>query len=243
MHRLTVLTLAVMVLYAAQSEAQSLQATLNMNGVEASFKFTPLGPGIPGARVEITGVIKVQAVNSNEGFKYHIHEKPTGPNNDCMATGGHLDPLKFGDGYCNPAMPDKCQEGDLSGRHGSLKPSAVPLGAITYVDKYLRWEGADTTIVGRSVVVHNNGTRIACGDLLPAGSSSHGVASSPVAPETNGEGQVERQMVQGESGEFATAATLSTRHNGAMSGLDERVAAWTLATSLAAGVVAALMAL
>ncbi|KAG0094471.1 hypothetical protein BGZ93_007191, partial [Podila epicladia] len=136
-----------MVLYAAQSEAQSLQATLNMNGVEASFKFTPLGPGIPGARVEITGVIKVQAVNSNEGFK-----------------------------------------------HGSLKPSAVPLGAITYVDKYLRWEGADTTIVGRSVVVHNNGTRIACGDLLPAGSSSHGVASSPVAPETNGEGQVERQM-------------------------------------------------
>ncbi|KAF9332178.1 hypothetical protein BG006_004943 [Podila minutissima] len=241
MQRLTVLTLTVALLYAAQSEAQPLQATLNMNEVQACFKFTPLGPNIPGALVEITGVIKAQAVKPNEGFEYHIHEKPVGPNNDCMATSGHLDPLKFGNGRCNPATPDKCQEGDLSGKHGNLKPSAVPVGAITYVDKYLRWEGAATTIVGRSVVVHNNGTRIACGDLLPVGSNSHGVTLAPVAPETYDDDDVERQM--GESGEFATAAAQTARHNGAMSGLDERVAAWTLATTVAAGVVAALMAL
>lgn len=83
--------------------------------MQACFKFTPLAPNIPGALVEITGVIKAQAIKPNEGFEYHIHEKPVGPDNDCMATGGHLDPLKFGDGHCNPATPDKCQEGDLSG--------------------------------------------------------------------------------------------------------------------------------
>lgn len=121
----------------------------------------------------------------------------------------------------------------------------MPVGAITYVDRYLRWEGAATTIVGRSVVVHNNGTRIACGDLLPVGSNSQGVTLAPVAPETYDDYDVERQMAQsgGESGEFATAAALTAHHNGAMSGLDEGVAAWTLATTVAAGIVAALMAL
>ncbi|KAG0014919.1 hypothetical protein BGZ82_001608 [Podila clonocystis] len=224
-----------------------------MNGVQVYFKSTSLGPGIPGAHVEITGAIKAQALKPNVGFEYHIHEKPVGHNSNYMATGGHLDPFKFGDDYCNPVTPEKCQEGDLSGKHGNLNPSARPLGAITYVDRCLQWEDADTTIVGRLVVVHNNGTRIACGDRLPVGSNSHGVTSAPmVAPETNGDDEDEdeddddvgRQMVQsGESDEFARAAALTARHNGAISSLDERIALWTLVTSVAAGVVAALMAL
>ncbi|KAF9297019.1 hypothetical protein BGZ74_010065 [Mortierella antarctica] len=243
MQRLTVLTLTVALLYAAQSEAQSLQATLNMNGVQACFKFTPLAPNIPGALVEITGVIKAQAIKPNEGFEYHIHEKPVGPNNDCMATGGHLDHSNSAMATATPPRPTSAKKAICL--HGNLKSSAVPVGAITYVDRYLRWEGAATTIVGRSVVVHNNGTRIACGDLLPVGSNSHGVTLALVAPETYDDYDVERQMAQsgGESGEFSTAAALNARHNGAMSGLDEGVAAWTLATTVAAGIVAALMAL
>ncbi|KAF9315567.1 hypothetical protein BG003_002880 [Podila horticola] len=242
MRRLVVLTITAALL-CRQTDAQSLQAILDMNGVQAYFKFTPLGPGIPGAQVEIAGAIKVQAVKPT-GFEYHIHEKPVGPNNDCMATGGHLDPAKFGDGHCNPATPDMCQEGDLSGKHGNLEPSVVPLSAIKYVDKYLLWEGIATTIVGRSVVVHNNGTRIACGDLLPVGSNSHGVTSAPVVTPESKEDDLERQMAQSdESDEFARAAALTARHNGATPGLDERVVVWTLVTSAAAGVAAALMAL
>ncbi|KAF9386800.1 hypothetical protein CPB97_003337 [Podila verticillata] len=237
MQRFLVLTLTAALLCAG-TEAQSLQATLDMNGVQADFKFTPLGPSIPGARVEIVGAIKAQAVKPNVGFEYHIHEKPVGPNNDCMATGGHLDPAKFGEGHCNPATPDKCQEGDLSGKHGNLKPSAVPLGAITYVDKQLRWEGADTTIVGRSVVVHNNGTRIACADLLPVGSDAVNSAAE------GGDDDVERHMVQSDECDgYVRAVLLTARRNGAMSGLEGSIVIWTLATSVAAGVVAALMAL
>ncbi|KAF9212381.1 hypothetical protein BGZ59_006824 [Podila verticillata] len=237
MRRFLVLTLTAALLCAG-TEAQSLQATLDMNGVHAYFKFTPLGPGIPGARVKVAGEIRAQAVKPNVGFEYHIHEKPVGPNNDCMATGGHLDPAKFSDGHCNPATPDKCQEGDLSGKHGNLKPSAVPLGAITYVDEQLRWEGAATTIVGRSVVVHNNGTRIACADLLPIG---------PDAVNSAAEGEdddVERHMVQSDERDgYARAVSLTARRNGAISGLEGSITMWTLATSVAAGVVAALMAL
>ncbi|KAG0011238.1 hypothetical protein BGZ81_002291 [Podila clonocystis] len=244
------LALAAALLY-GQTEAQSMQATLNMNGVHVYFKFTPLGPGIPGAHVEISGTIKTQALKPNIGFEYHVHEKPVGPNSNCMATGGHLNPCKFGDDHCNPVTLEKCQEGDLSGKHVNLKPSAVPLGAITYVDRYLQWENTATTIVRRSVVVHNNGTCNACGDLLPVGSVSHGVTSAPiVALETNDgdededDDDVGRQMAQsGESDEFSRAAALTGRHNGANPSLDERIVLWTLVTSVAAGVVAALMAL
>lgn len=127
---------------------------------------------------------------------------------------------------------------DYLGKHGNLKPSAVPLGAITYVDKQLRWEGAATTIVGRSVVAHNNGTRIACANLLPVGSDAVNSAAE------DGDDDVERQMAQSDKHDgYATAALLTARHNGAISGLEESIVMWTLATSITAGVVAALMAL
>jgi hypothetical protein len=62
------------------------------------------------------GLSKSFAVLPSVGFEYHIHVKPVGPNNDCMATGGHLDPANVGAAVCDPAKPDKCQEGDLSGK-------------------------------------------------------------------------------------------------------------------------------
>lgn len=40
---------------------------------------------------------------------------------------------------------------------------------VEYVDQQLRFEGETTTIVGRSIVIHNNGTRVACGNIVPYG--------------------------------------------------------------------------
>lgn len=79
--------------------------------------FAPLSNN-GGAQVWIevkSGLSKKFAVSPTGGFEYHIHVKPVGSNNDCMATGGHLDPANVGAAKCMAAKPDKCQEGDLSG--------------------------------------------------------------------------------------------------------------------------------
>ncbi|KAF9288955.1 hypothetical protein BGZ68_010280 [Mortierella alpina] len=140
-----------------------------MNGIEANFIFAPQ-PHSGGAEVviEVTeGLSKRFVLSPTGGYEYHIHENPVGPDDDCMATGGHLDPFKVGSVKCNASRPEKCQEGDLSGKHGELmatESGAIP--TISYLDRQLQFSGAETTIAGRSVVIHNNGTRVACGDIL-----------------------------------------------------------------------------
>lgn len=88
-----------------------------LDGIEANFMFAPLANN-GGAQVWIevkSGLTKKFAVSPTGGFEYHIHVKPVGPNNDCVATGGHLDPGNVGAVKCTAAKPDTCQEGDLSG--------------------------------------------------------------------------------------------------------------------------------
>ncbi|KAF9963009.1 hypothetical protein BGZ65_006600 [Modicella reniformis] len=138
---------------AGMAQAQQPQeAKINMAGIKGSFKFTPLAGKLKGAKVTVSiekGLTKKFAVMPNVGFQYHIHLNRVGPGNDCMATGGHLDPTNVG-------------------KHGNLLPSMT--GAIKqfeYVDDQLEFTGKATTIVGRSVVIHNNGTRVACANLLP----------------------------------------------------------------------------
>lgn len=155
--------------------SQIMASVINMNGIEANFMFAPLANN-GGAQVWIevkSGLTKKFAVSPTGGFEYHIHVKPVGPNNDCVATGGHLDPGNVGAVKCTAAKPDTCQEGDLSGKHGELK--ATESGSIppqSYNDKYIRFSGETTTIAGRSVVIHNNGTRVACGNIYPFDQSS-----------------------------------------------------------------------
>ncbi|KAG0348182.1 hypothetical protein BG004_005838, partial [Podila humilis] len=123
-----------------------------------------------GAEVNIDvtkGLSKSTVLSPSKGFDYHVHVNRVGPNNDCMATGGHLDPTNVGAAKCNPSIPEKCQEGDLSGKHGELRASesgAIP--NVRYIDRQLHFDGETTTLKGRSIVIHNNGTRVACGNIL-----------------------------------------------------------------------------
>ena len=68
----------------------------------------------------------------------------------------------------------------FKGKHGELmatESGAIP--TISYLDRQLRFSGAETTIVGRSVVIHNNGTRVACGDILSFTSEAYRDATTP----------------------------------------------------------------
>ncbi|KAG0295695.1 hypothetical protein BGZ96_011162 [Linnemannia gamsii] len=200
----------------AQSELKSPQimtADINMNGIVANFMFSPL-PNNGGAKVKVevkSGLTKKFAVSPTGGFEYHIHVKPVGPGNDCMATGGHLDPTNVGAAKCNPAKPEQCQEGDLSGKHGELK--ATETGVITpfsYNDKYIHFSGEAATIAGRSVVIHNNGTRVACGNINPYGQSSASASSPDGASKTgSNDGDVKTQGSGASGGQLvATMATV-----------------------------------
>ncbi|KAF9586386.1 hypothetical protein BGW38_005817 [Lunasporangiospora selenospora] len=142
-----------------------------MNNIVAGFVFVPMKDG-QGAYVAIkvmSGLTTKFAKSPTGGFEYHIHERPVGPNNNCSATGDHLDPTKVGVAIkCNPAKPESCQEGDLSGKHGDfMATESGSLPWITYKDYQLRFSGKETTIAGRSIVIHNNVTRVACANILP----------------------------------------------------------------------------
>ncbi|CAG8455837.1 8943_t:CDS:2 [Paraglomus occultum] len=101
-------------------------------------------------------------------YAYHIHQYPVPNSGDCNLTGGHLSPSGYPDGApCDPNIPNLCQEGDLSGKHGKLP--GFPSGQILYrqyQDPYLKWVNPTDTIFGRSVVIHYpNGTRYACANI------------------------------------------------------------------------------
>ncbi|KAF8975822.1 hypothetical protein BGZ46_008806 [Entomortierella lignicola] len=179
-----------------------------MNDIRADFVFESV-PGI-GAKVKIDvqkGLSKAFAVSPTGGFEYHIHVKPVGPNDDCMATGGHLDPANVGATKCDPIKADKCQEGDLSGKHGELKATeSGQLPTVSYVDHQVQFSGSTTTIEGRSIVIHNNGSRVACGDILPVGAprtsnnASNGSSGSIDSTSLNGGQDTPSSVIQSNDG-------------------------------------------
>ncbi|KAG0357745.1 hypothetical protein BG005_003146 [Podila minutissima] len=183
-------------------DSNTLVATIDMNNIKALFTFTPVTKGT-GAVVDIdvtAGLSKKVALSLSKGFEYHVHVNPVGPNNDCMATGGHLDPMNVGATKCDPTKPESCQEGDLSGKHGELK--ATESGAIKtrYIDHQLRFDGATTTIAGRSIVIHNNGTRVACGNIVPYGEATSQSAPGGASTNLADQNAESRQSISGASG-------------------------------------------
>ncbi|KAF9150869.1 hypothetical protein BG015_007306 [Linnemannia schmuckeri] len=152
------------------------------------FTFDKVDAGMNITLTGLKGLTLNAAINKTAGYEYHIHVTPVGPNYGCAATGGHLDPFNVGPAPCNPTNLTSCQTGDLSGKHGNILPTQDgTFPTIQYIDTQLSFtEPANGPMVGRSVVIHNNGTRIACGDLVvdgytaPAGNATTtGAATKP----------------------------------------------------------------
>ncbi|KAG0296136.1 hypothetical protein BGZ98_001101, partial [Dissophora globulifera] len=141
--------------------------------VTATFTFDKVAGGVNVTVNIASGLTEALAINKTAGFEYHVHVSPVGPGNNCTSTGAHLDPLKIGVAKpCDKTNFALCQEGDLAGKHGNLIPdSSSQVGALSliqYTDAQLTFTG-DGAITGRSIVIHNNGTRIACADLVVDG--------------------------------------------------------------------------
>ncbi|KAF7959586.1 hypothetical protein EAE96_001202 [Botrytis aclada] len=98
-------------------------------------------------------------------FVYHLHAHPVPSDGNCTGTLGHLDPFLRGETpACNSSLPQTCQVGDLSGKHG--KVTSDPFQA-SYVDEFASTlEGLGSFFGNRSLTVHfGNTTRITCANF------------------------------------------------------------------------------
>jgi hypothetical protein len=107
---------------------------------------------------------------------YHIHVAPVPASGNCTGTLAHLDPFIRGeDPKCDPKLPETCQVGDLSGKHGKIPESASSVSfSSSYLDLYASTEeGIGAFLGNRSFVVHfANKTRITCASFKLASSNS-----------------------------------------------------------------------
>lgn len=155
---------------------------------------------------------------------YHIHVAPIPEDGNCTKALAHLDPYVRGEVSCNtcnqqlvakltvfqvppcdPAKPETCQVGDLSGKWGAV--TADPF-TDSYVDLYASTkEGLGSFFGNRSIVFHfANKTRITCanfgakevpvsnGTAQPTGTGSPAMptASSTLAPYIPGSGAMQQ---------------------------------------------------
>jgi hypothetical protein len=122
---------------------------------------------------------------ANQPLEYHIHVFPVPEDGNCGAAGGHLDPYGVTDAYVcsSEAGLDKCQVGDLSGKHGPVDTAALGTGSfqVKYLDNYLSTTPGDPAFFGnRSIVVHDkDGKRLNCANFV-----------AQTAPSTNTTGTV-----------------------------------------------------
>ncbi|KAF4625945.1 hypothetical protein G7Y89_g12219 [Cudoniella acicularis] len=113
-------------------------------------------------------------------FLYHIHDQPVSSDGNCTNTLAHLDPFIRGETpACDPSLPQTCQVGDLSGRHGKI--DADPFFA-NYSDGFASTvQGLGSFLGNRSITVHfGNTTRITCANFTLVGAlGGSNVTSSP----------------------------------------------------------------
>ncbi|KAI5290185.1 hypothetical protein KEM52_000542 [Ascosphaera acerosa] len=99
-------------------------------------------------------------------YMYHIHQYRVPEDGNCYATGGHLSPYGVPDDFkCDPQFAQRCQVGDLSGKHGKLPKGDY---ITMYRDDYLSINTMDPAFFGNlSIVVHSNdNTRLNCGNFV-----------------------------------------------------------------------------
>ncbi|BDD59655.1 hypothetical protein MPDQ_001764 [Monascus purpureus] len=109
-------------------------------------------------------------------YQYHIHEFPVPPDGNCYSTLGHLDPYRRGEQPpCNPNLPETCQVGDLSGKHGVIFVGIGEPFETEYTDLFLSTNPEDPAFIGnRSIVVHApNSARLNCGNFVNINTETH----------------------------------------------------------------------
>jgi len=140
----------------------SISASANSNGIGVAFQ-----------------VNFANLPTSGGPFLYHIHVAPVPDSGNCTETLGHLDPFIRGETpSCDEDLPQTCQVGDLSGKHGKI--TSDPFTA-SYVDEFASTvDGIGSFFGNRSFVVHfANTTRFTCANFeLLGGSSTVSNASS-----------------------------------------------------------------
>jgi Cu/Zn superoxide dismutase len=111
-------------------------------------------------------------------FPFHIHVAPIPADGNCTGALAHLDPFIRGEATpCNPAKPETCQVGDLSGKYGKAGTNCTSYKA-SFTDPYVSLKpGIGAFFGNRSIVIHYaNKTRITCANFTwisqPVGSNS-----------------------------------------------------------------------
>ena len=73
-------------------------------------------------------------------FSYHIHDQPLPSQRNCSGTRSPFDPYHRGQADpCDPAHPEACQLGDLSGKHGLIPEfnGSLARAFYTFTDPYI----------------------------------------------------------------------------------------------------------
>lgn len=133
-------------------------------------------------------------------FVYHLHDQPVPDDGNCTSTLGHLDPFVRGEvsnslllfavqqltvqtPICDATLPQTCQVGDLSGKHGKIESDPF---VATYSDDFASTlPGIGAFFGNRSFVVHfANKTRISCANFVMADvtSTTSNCTSSATSP-------------------------------------------------------------
>ncbi|KAJ6445968.1 superoxide dismutase protein [Purpureocillium lavendulum] len=187
----------VTVVYAAAAAAQATQDAPVITGNPTGARYKAVLPDTPFFHVDgLSGNVKgsIIAETPADGvgvqfsvhfsnlpktggpFPYHIHVAPVPSDGNCTKTLAHLDPYIRGEKPpCDATMPETCQVGDLSGKHG--KVTSDPFQA-QYVDKFSSLKEGEGSFFGnRSFVFHfGNTTRITCANFVkisgPGGNST-----------------------------------------------------------------------
>ncbi|CAN8098752.1 unnamed protein product [Discula destructiva] len=108
-------------------------------------------------------------------FLYHIHDQPVPASGNCTQTLAHHDPYKRGEtSACDPTIPETCQVGDLSGKHGKVELNGSATYLATYIDDFASTvDGIGAFFGNRSFVFHfGNTTRITCANFVAVRASS-----------------------------------------------------------------------
>ncbi|KAF8597488.1 Cu,Zn superoxide dismutase-like protein [Ceratobasidium sp. AG-I] len=137
-------------------------------GIEAHAEFVGTKDGKP----TFVKIHVLSGLTTDPGlggpFAYHIHTNPIPADGNCTKALAHLDPLHVTEGLvCDPAFPQYCQTGDLSGKHGKLNGTTDgEIATFGYSDAYVRFFPQSHSLLGRSIVIHSaNKTRLACGNI------------------------------------------------------------------------------